>query len=338
MISELVKSFQPYRVVEGDYKIWLDKNESPFDLPLFIKEEAFDELGELNFNRYPSIDSMPLRERIAEHYTLSPVNVAVGNGSDELISYLLKLFDGEYIITTPPTFGMYTFYARLDGIPVVEVPLKDDFTIDGESIAEKAKNAKLIFIASPNNPTGNLQPREEIIKVLETGKPVVVDEAYAEFAGESLVGMLDDYPNLIILRTFSKAYGLAGIRVGYMLASETFIDALYRILPPFPVGLPAMVIAEKALEYRDVMERRIRYIVEERERVRKALGKLAYPSDANFLLVNANAYEFLLERGIVVRRLSGWLAGHIRVTVGRRLENNAFLEAIKEWIEGVGGI
>ncbi|MCD6373445.1 MAG: aminotransferase class I/II-fold pyridoxal phosphate-dependent enzyme, partial [Thermococcus sp.] len=152
------------------------------------------------------------------------------------------------------------------------------------------------------------------------------------------VGMLDDYPNLIILRTFSKAYGLAGIRVGYMLASETFIDALYRILPPFPVGLPAMVIAEKALEYRDVMERRIRYIVEERERVRKALGRLAYPSDANFLLVNADAYEFLLERGIVVRRLSGWLAGHIRVTVGRRLENNAFLEAIKEWIEGVGGI
>ena len=338
MISELVKSFQPYRVVEGDYRIWLDKNESPFDLPAFIKEEAFDELRELPFNRYPSINSMPLREAVAEFYGLSPGNVAVGNGSDQLIEYLVKLFEGSYLITTPPTFGMYAFYARLEGVPLVEVPLERDFRVNGEAIAERAKNARVIFIASPNNPTGNLQPEEEIIRILETGKPVVVDEAYAEFAGKSLLGLLDDYPNLIILRTFSKAYGLAGVRIGYMLASEAIVDALYRIYPPFPVGLPTMVIAEKALEHRDVMEKRVRYIVEERERMRKALGRLAYPSDANFILVNADAYGFLLERRIVVRRLSGRLEGHIRVTVGRRWENSAFLETMREWLEDVGGL
>ncbi len=336
MIRELVRSFEPYRVIEGDYKVWLDKNESPFDLPLFIKEEAFDELRELNFNRYPSITSKPLREAIADFYDISPKNVAVGNGSDQLIGYLIDLFEGDYVITTPPTFGMYSFYAKLRQVPVLEIPLGRDFTIEGEAIAEKAEKSRVVFIASPNNPTGNLQPEEEIIKVLETGKPVVLDEAYAEFAGKSLWELIEKYPNLIVLRTFSKAFGLAGIRVGYMLADEGIVEALYRILPPFPLSIATMVIAKKALEYSDVMEKRVRYIVEERERMRKRLGELAYPSSANFLLIRADIHGFLLERGIVVRKLSGRLSGHVRVTVGRRWENNAFLNAMEEWLNDMG--
>jgi len=338
VISELVKSFQPYRVVEGSYRIRLDKNESPYDLPDWVKEEIFEELRELDFNRYPSITSLPAREAVAEFYGLSPDNVAVGNGSDELLSYLVRLFEGNHIITTPPTFGMYSFYARLNGVPVVKVPLREDFTINGEAIAKKAENARAIFIASPNNPTGNLQPEEEIVRVLETGRPVILDEAYAEFAGKSLWKLIEDYKNLVVLRTFSKAFGMAGIRAGYMLAGEEVVDALYRIKSPFSVGIMTMTAVRVALRHADLMERRVRKIVEERERIRRKLGKLAYSSDANFLLVKLDAYEELLKRGIVVRKLSGRLEGHIRVTVGRRWENDAFLKAVREVASYVGGL
>jgi len=337
MIRELVKSFQPYRVVEGNYRVWLDKNESPYDLPGWVKEEIFEELKEISFNRYPHIVSMPAREAIAEFYDLSAENIAVGNGSDELIGYLVRLFKGDHVITTPPTFGMYSFYAKLNGIPVVEVPLGENFTINGEMIARKSKNARAIFIASPNNPTGNLQPEEEIITVLETGRPVILDEAYAEFAGKSLWRLIDDYPNLIVLRTFSKAFGLAGIRAGYMLANEEVVEALYRIKSPFSVGIMTMVTMIVTLRHADLMGKRAKKIVEERERVKKRLGDLAYPSDANFLLVKLNAYDELLKRGIVVRKLSGRLKGHIRVTIGRKWENDAFLKAVGEILDGTMG-
>jgi len=333
-----VRSFQPYRVVDGNYRIRLDKNESPYDLPDFVKEEIFEELRDTNFNRYPHITSLPAREAIAEFYGLSVKNVAVGNGGDELLGYLVKLFEGDYIVTTPPTFGMYTFYARLNGIPVVEVPLREDFTIDGEAIAQKSRNARAIFIASPNNPTGNLQPEEEVLRVLETGRPVILDEAYAEFAGKSLWRLIEEYPNLVVLRTFSKAFSMAGVRAGYLLANEEVVDALYRIMAPFSVGIMTMTAMRVALRHWDLVESRVKKIVEERERMRRKLGGLAYPSDANFLLVKLDAYGELLKRGIVVRKLSGRLEGHIRVTVGRRWENDAFLKAVREVANYVGGL
>ncbi|WP_297548712.1 aminotransferase class I/II-fold pyridoxal phosphate-dependent enzyme, partial [Thermococcus sp.] len=141
---------------------------------------------------------------------------------------------------------------------------------------------------------------------------------------------IDEYENLIVLRTFSKAFGLAGVRAGYMLAGEEIVDALYRIKSPFSVGIMTMTSMVVMLRHTDLVEKRVRKIIEERERVRKKLGDLAYPSDANFLLVKLNAYEELLRRGIVVRKLSGRLEGHIRVTIGRRWENEAFLRAVRE--------
>ncbi|WP_148882295.1 histidinol-phosphate transaminase [Thermococcus aciditolerans] len=335
-IRELVKSFEPYRVTEGGHPIRLDKNESPYDLPGWVKEEIFEELRELSFNRYPHITSMPMRKAIARFYGISPENVAVGNGGDELISYLVWLFEGDYIVTTPPSFGMYGFYAKLNEIPVVEVPLKEDFTIDGDAIAEKSKNARAVFIASPNNPTGNLQPEEEIIKVLDTGAVVVLDEAYAEFAGKSLWRLIEEYPNLIVLRTFSKAFSLAGVRTGYILANEEVVDALYRVKSPFSVGIMTMAAVKVVLRHYDLVERRVAKIIEERERIRKAFREFTYPSDANFLLMRLNAYEFLLEKGIVVRKLSGRLNGHIRVTVGRKWENRKLIEALREYLEVEG--
>lgn len=336
MIDPLVKSFEPYRVVEGNYRIRLDKNENPYDLPDWVKEEMFEELRELSLNRYPHVTSMPAREAIADFYGLSPENVAVGNGGDELIGHLVRLFRGNHVVVTPPTFGMYTFYARLNGFPLVEVPLREDFTLDGGAVAERSKNAKVIFIASPNNPTGNLQPEEEIIEVLETGKPVVLDEAYAEFAGRSLWRLIEEYPNLVVLRTFSKAFGLAGVRAGYFLAGEEVVEALYRIKSPFSVGVMTMAAVGVVLRHPDLMEKRVAKIIEERERIRRKFGEFTYPSDANFLLMRLNAHGFLLKRGIVVRKLAGRLEGHIRVTVGRRWENDELIRALKDYLEAEG--
>jgi len=332
-VSKVVKGFEPYRVLEGDYRIWLDKNENPFDIPAEIKEELFEELRKLSFNRYPHITSMPLREAIAEFYGLSPENIAVGNGADELISDLIKLFEGDYVVVTAPTFGMYEFYAKLNEIPVVEVPLNEGFIMNGDEIAEKAEKASIVFIASPNNPTGNVQPREEILKVLDTGVAVVVDEAYVEFSGKSCIDLLDQYENPIILRTFSKAFSLAGARVGYMLASEEIVDALYRIKSPFSLNVLTMITAKVMLNNYDLVKQNINYIIKERERIYKEFRDYAYPSEANFLLMKLDAYEFLLERGIVVRRLGGRLKGHIRVTVGKKEENNELIKALKEFLE-----
>ncbi|AHF79907.1 histidinol-phosphate transaminase [Thermococcus paralvinellae] len=337
-IRELIKTFQPYKVLEGDYKIWLDKNENPFDLPPEIKEEIFEELRKTPFNRYPHITSMPLREAIAEFYGVSPKNVAVGNGGDELLSYLIKLFDGDYIVTTPPTFAMYYFYAKLNGIPVVEVPLNERFIMNGDEIAEKSQKASIVFITSPNNPTGNTQPREEILKVLDTGAPVVIDEAYAEFSEKSYIDLLDEYENLIILRTFSKAFSLAGVRAGYLLASEEIVDALYRIKSPFSLNVLTMITAKVMLNHYDLVMERVNYIIKERERIYQEFKEYAYPSEANFLLMKLDAYEFLLERGIVVRKLDGRLQGHIRVTIGKKEENDELIKVLKEFVENVADI
>ncbi|WP_297503492.1 histidinol-phosphate transaminase [Thermococcus sp.] len=327
--------FPPYRVVEGDYRIWLDKNENPYDVPGWLKEEIFEELREVPFNRYPHITSMPLREAIAEFYGIGPENVAVGNGGDELLSYLVGLFQGGHVVTTSPTFGMYSFYARLKGIPVLDVPLGEDFTIDGGSIAEKSQGAAAVFIASPNNPTGNLQPEEEIVKVLESGAPVVLDEAYAEFAGKSLWKLVFEYPNLMVLRTFSKAFSLAGARLGYLIANEEVVDTLYRIKSPFSLNSLSMTAAIVLLRHYDLVERTVRRIVGERERVYCRLRDYSYPSDANFLLIRLDAHGYLLSKGIVVRKLSGRLGGMIRVTIGRRWENDALINALEEFADGV---
>ena len=330
-IREIVKAFESYKVVEGDYGIWLDKNENPFDVPAEIKEEIFKELKSVPFNRYPHITADPLRERIAEFLGFEKENVIVGNGSDELISLILKLFEGDYIVISSPTFGMYDFFAKLEGIDLVDVPLDEKFKL--QNVENYAENAKAIFICSPNNPTGNTQEGEKIISVLETGAPVILDEAYIEFAEGSNVDLVNEYDNLIVLRTFSKAFGLAGIRVGYAVGSEEIINYLLRIKPPFSLNVISMKIAELMLDHYDVIKQNINYIIKERERIYKEFKEYAYPSEANFLLMRLNAYEFLLERGIVVRKLGGRLDGHIRVTIGKKEENDELIKALKEFLE-----
>ncbi|HCZ06351.1 MAG: histidinol-phosphate aminotransferase [Thermotogota bacterium] len=329
--NERLEKFKPYTTIEGDYRIWLNRNESPYDLPKSLKEEILEEFRKLPFNRYPHITADPLRERIASFLGLDISNVVVGNGTDGLMPYLIKIFDGGHVVVSSPTFPMYKFYAELEGVPVVDVPLGDDFSLG--DLEKAARGARLVFICSPNNPTGNVFERERIVKVLETGVPVVLDEAYVEFSEHgSNIDLIYDFDNLIVLRTFSKAFGLAGIRVGYAVAHESVVDHVLRIMSPFSMNLLSMKIAEKLLEHQDLVEENVRTIVSERERIFQELREYAYPSQTNFLLIRLDIFDFLLEKGIVVRKLDGKLKGMVRVTVGKRWENDEFLSAVRDFL------
>jgi len=319
---------------EPNAKIRLDRNENPFDLPHGLKRELFSELFKIPLNRYPPAFPADIEAKIAGNLGLSPENILLANGSDELIGLTLKLFEGDHVVVSPPTFGMYPFFAAVEGLKVVSVPLDENFELG--DIEAHADGARAVFICSPNNPTGNVQPRERIIEVLETGAPVVLDEAYVEFSRGSNADLVNDYDNLVVLRTFSKAFGLAGLRVGYAVASEDTMRQLRKLMPPFSVNSLSLRAVDYMLDHLDYVRKIIRYIVMERERLYGSLRPHAYPSEANFLLVKLDAYEFLLERGIAVKKLSGRLKGHVRITVGRKEENDALLEALEEFLERTG--
>ncbi|WP_297417476.1 histidinol-phosphate transaminase [Thermococcus sp.] len=320
---------------EVSARICLDKNESPFDLPHGLKKELFEKLSKIPLNRYPPGYPTELEGKIAGYLNLSPENVIVANGSDELIGLILKVFEGDHIVISSPTFGMYDFFAALEGIKVIDVPLGEGFELG--DVERFADGARAIFICSPNNPTGNTHPKKRIIEVLETGAPVILDEAYAEFAKESNIDLVKDYDNLIILRTFSKAFGLAGARLGYAVASEETMDYLRRVLPPFSVNSLSLKAGEFMFEHLDYVGHVIRYIIEERERLYREFKDYTYPSEANFLLMKLDAHDFLLKRGIVVKKLGGRLKGHIRVTVGRKEENDELISALREFINLTAG-
>ncbi|MCD6442590.1 MAG: histidinol-phosphate transaminase [Thermotogae bacterium] len=329
-IRREIENFKPYILDEPKGVIFLNKNENPFDLPEELKSKLLDSMRKIPFNRYPDIVANPLREKLAEFLGLGVERIVVGNGSDDLIPYFIKIFEGDKVVISSPTFKMYEFFARLEGAEVLDIPLDEDFEI--VDLEKHVDNVRVVFICSPNNPTGNLQRREKILKVLETGVPVVIDEAYHEFASENYLDLLDDFDNLIILRTFSKAFGLAGIRIGYAVANEEIISTILKIRPPFAMSSLSMKIGELMMDNYEIVKERVRFIIEERERIRNIFSDITYPSETNFLLMDVPAYDFLLERGIVVRKMDGRLSGKIRVTVGRREENDAFISALKDFL------
>ena len=331
-IKKLIKNFQPYSSGSKDSGTRMDKNESPFPLPAELKQEILDELEKITVNRYPQTSGDSLREKLAQFHDLKKGNLVVGSGSDQLISYSSKLFSGNHAVITPPTFSMYRFYSELNGLDVKSVPLDEDFSLQLEDIKENLPGAALIFLCSPNNPTGNTFLRDEIIELLDTGVPVILDEAYGEFAGESNRDLIEDYDNLLILRTFSKAFGLAGARVGYALGAESTVEYLLRIKPPYNLNSFSLKIAELLLENYELVRERVRFLVNQRERLYEKFERHSYPSRANFLLMDLDAADFLAERGIAVRSFSGRLADKIRVTLGREEENDELILALEDYL------
>ena len=338
LVRENIRNLKPYSSArsefEGSAEVFLDANENAFGSP-----------AGLGLNRYPDPLQHELKDRIAAMKGVSPSQIFVGNGSDEAIYLLFRIFcepARDEVITCPPTYGMYRVSADINDISVREIRLTDDFQFDDPAIvAAISASTKLIFICSPNNPTGNLMSRESIREIIrQFNGIVVVDEAYIDFADEpSLIEELADLPNLVVLQTFSIAWGMAGVRVGLAFASSEIIDLMNRVKPPYNVSGLAQQAVIDALDSKATVNAWIDAAKAERLRLESSFIDLdivqrVYPSDANFLLVevdDANAiYQYLVEEKIVVRNRNNveLCEGCLRITVGTPLENDRLLDAL----------
>jgi histidinol-phosphate aminotransferase len=302
-------------------------------------------------NRYPEPQPQALVERMAQLYGVPARQLLVGRGSDEAIDLLVRAFcraGQDNVVITPPTFGFYKVAARIQGAGVLEVPLlRDRFALDAGQVIAAGLRAKIVFLCSPNNPTGNLLDEVAMLRVCTelAGKAlIVVDEAYVEFCGRaSLTARLAEFPNLVILRTLSKAYALAGARLGTVIASEDIIGLLRRIIPPYaiPASTVDEVLALTEAPQRALSAARIRTLLDERASMHERLERCAnvaqvFPSDANFLLVECrDARRFFAagkSAGLIVRDFSSYpgLANCLRITIGTPDQNQRLLAAVEQ--------
>lgn len=341
LIRSNIKSLTAYSSARdefsGEAKVFLDANENSLGSPL-----------PKWYNRYPDPHQHKLKEAISKIKTAPAENIFLGNGSDECIDLLYRCFCNpgkDNTIICPPTYGMYEVSANINDVQVRKAPLTDDFQLDLihlENLADE--NTKLIWICSPNNPTGNAFNRQDVEMLLNNFNGIVVlDEAYINFSRQkSFIQELAEYPNLVVMQTFSKAWGLAGLRLGMAFASKEIIEILDKVKPPYNINQATQEIALAALNNVDEVNDMIIEIVNMREALMNVLEQMrgvekVYPSDANFLLVKIKdarkVYEFLLAKSIVVRDRSNvkLCDNCLRITVGTEQENTALVDALIEW-------
>lgn len=341
LIRENIKTLTPYSSARdefsGEAKVFLDANENALGSPLHKW-----------YNRYPDPHQVKLKEAISKVKAVEPQKIFLGNGSDECIDLLFRCFCNpgkDNTITCPPTYGMYEVSANINDVEIRKAPLLEDFQLDLVHLENLVdENTKLIWICSPNNPTANAMNREDVETILNNfSGVVVVDEAYINFSRQkSFIQELSDYPNLVVLQTFSKAWGLAGLRLGMAFASGEIIEILNRVKPPYNVNQVTQELALQALEEVGQVNDMIKELVQMRAALKGVFEKIpfvqkVYPSDANFLLVKMNnarkIYEYLLTRGIVVRDRSNvkLCDDCLRITVGTEQENTELIEALMDW-------
>lgn len=336
-----------YDVKDVRAQINLSANENPHNLPGELLEKLADRVRyDIPFNRYPDPMSTDLREAIAEANGLEPANVLVGNGGDEILLDVMLAWggSGRKVVDMPPTFSMYALDARMTGTRVVEVPRTDSFEVDGEALAAAIaeEDPHIIIVANPNNPTGTMTPESLLIEVLDaTDALVIVDEAYFEFSRQTMRPHMDRHPNLAILRTFSKAFSLAGLRAGYLLASDEVIWELTKVRQPYSVNRFTQSAALLAFRDRMVFEAGVRETMRNRDRLVHGLSQMpevtVYPSEANFVLIKVEQAaaiwrDLLHDHSILVRDFSRTpgLEECLRVTVGSEQEVERFLQAMDE--------
>ncbi len=336
-VRDNIKRLKPYSSARNEYSgsgvIYMDANENPYNNP---------------YNRYPDPMHNRLREALSEMKRVDKHQIFLGNGSDEGIDLLIRIFCEpkiDNIVSMDPTYGMYKVCADINGVEYKTVKLTGEFQLDVEGFDQVIDDhTKLLFLCSPNNPTGNTLNKKDICTLLDNFPgPVVIDEAYIDFSKQqSLLSELDTYHNLVILQTFSKAWGLAGIRFGMVYAHKEIIEHLYKIKYPYNLNAVTQDLALEFLSKSKEKNNWVKMILAEKKRLETAIEKLHfvlrnYPTDANFLLLKckdpAAILEFLKEKKIIVRDRSkvNLCEGCLRITVGSREENDALLKALNEW-------
>lgn len=349
ILRENIKKLVPYSSARDEYKgtegIFLDANENAFGSPVDMEIEG----QELKLNRYPDTLQIAVKEKLGKIKGLPIENIFLGNGSDEAIDIIFRAFCNpgiDNVIVCPPTYGMYQVSANINDVEVIKVPLiAETFELDTESILKAInKNTKLIFICSPNNPTGTEVNLDSVKRILDNfNGVVVVDEAYINFAKyRTFIPELLKYPNLVILQTLSKAWGLAGLRVGMAFASRDIIDVFNKIKPPYNISLVSQKLASGALDNIAQVNEWTKKIVSEREKLIEDISKLpfvikVYPSEASFILVKTTyakrIYNHLVNNQIVIRDRSSvqLCEGCLRITIGTPEENAMVLKSLNEY-------
>lgn len=336
LIRDNIKTLKPYSSAREEFftniGVFLDANENPFGV----------------YNRYPDPYQKLLKNEISKLRKIDPQQIFLGNGSDEIIDILIKIFSEpkqDKILIFTPTYGMYEVYANISNVEVVSFPLNQNFQIDCTPILEKNlndENLKIIFICSPNNPTGNIIAEDSIFEILNNFNGIVViDEAYQDFSEkESWISQIQNYPQLVVMQTLSKAWGLAGLRVGMAFAHNDIILYMNKVKPPYNISILNQKEALQSLQNKEIFKLQINKIKEQRNFLKEELKRFSfikkiYPSDTNFLLLeveNADQlYQYLVSEKLIIRNRNNVIKNCVRITVGNFLENKKLLETLNRF-------
>ena len=336
--KQSVKELQPYVVNPVVCSVKLDANEGNKDL---FKDLIKDIGDDFYLNLYPDDNYTQLKEAIVNYIGCKIENISVGNGSSELLDLCVKTFvdTNELILSLDPTFSMYSIYAKIVNSRYIGAGEGNDFTINVDDVIKSIKenNPKLTIICNPNNPTGTIIKRDDVLRIVKsTDNVVIVDEAYMEFSNESVVDEIENYDNLIVVKTMSKAFSMAGIRTGYLIANEELVKTIEKVRPPYNLNSISALLATKALKQKDKMLSYVENLKVEREKIYEKLidmGVKAYKSGANFVFFSSkvdNLAEKLIDNDVLIRKFGGKLDNYYRVTVGSPKENETFLDAMKK--------
>jgi len=346
-IKAQVRALRAYTLSPHRAAIKINQNENPYDLPTRIKQETLRRLENRKWSRYPEFIPTSLLERLAKFSAWNPDGVIAGNGSNELIQALLMvtIAEGKRVFISEPTFALYRQVTTILGGVVTSVALTPELGYDARALSDSIRETKpdVVIICSPNNPTGCVLADEDLRSLLEVAQGlVVIDEAYHEFAGHTVVPLLNDFENLVVLRTFSKAMGLAALRVGYLLGAPQVVQEIRKAVLPYNLNAFSQTAAEAALDlYEAELKPLVEKIVSERERVFGELSKIdglsPVESRANFMIVRSKlepkqVFAELIKRNVLVRDVSGYpmLGDYFRISVGTPEENDILIAALRE--------
>lgn len=347
LVKNPVRESHTYMLPQIDYVVKANQNENPWDVPREIKQEILSAIGSRSWNRYPALTAPNIRMKIAESHTVRYEQIAVGNGSNEIMLAIMQtlLADDRTMVTVEPTFSLYAHYAKILGADVKSLPLGEDFRFPVDSLVKNSaqKEVSLTVICSPNNPTGNTITQADLVKILQSANGyVLVDEAYVDFTDQQFIPLFAQYENLIITRTFSKAFAFGLGRFGYIIGATNFISEIYKVLLPYNLNGFSEIAAGILLKNREKLIYQIDEIKNQRAflstELKKIDGLTVYPSEANFLLVKfknsaEQVFNAMLNEKILLRNVSNYpgLGNHLRISIGTHQENQKIVENLNKY-------
>jgi histidinol-phosphate aminotransferase len=355
-LEPVLKNFKPEVInlpgyvapPQGDFVAKLNQNENPYDLPPELKEEIFETMQKIVWSRYPDYFNTEFREKLAEHWNIEPEQILPSNGSNQMLYAIASalIMPGDRALVSTPSFSLFDLVIKIHQGRLERIDQNDGFLNNEETLLKASRESKLTFLCSPNNPTGQTTDFYFLKQLLEETPGLVLwDEAYAEFIGNSAVPMLKAYPNLLVLRTFSKAFGMAGLRVGYLLGNPMLLSEIQKVSVPYNLNLFSQTTALVLLNHSEWVYTQIQKIIDERNLLFEELERIPQitpvPSEANFILIKTpdapSVFNELKLQGVLIREVENHplLKNCLRVTVGKPEENQIFIDALKQIVSNL---